>query len=131
MTDEHIKLYIEEFMAERGIKEGDNLTESDLMEFARLFLGVVDVNDRVFLGVDGWLMWIHGCLLNVWFDLAKHHEGEKISEVQELVAMGKILDEFLEFSRVYLGFDYKEGAFIDRKDRGDRFDRFKETNEQL
>lgn len=131
MKDEHIKVYIEDFMAERGIKEGDNLTESDLIEFAKLFLGVVDVNDRVFMGVGSWLMWIHGCLLEVWFGMAKHHEGEKISDVPELVAVGKMIDEFQEFSRVYLGFDYKEGEFIDRKDRGDRFDRFKETNKIL
>ena len=124
MTDEHIKLYINEFMDERGIKEGDDLHESDLIEFAKLFLGVVDVNDRVFLGVGSWLMWIHGCLLEVWFDMMKHHEGEKISDVPELVAVGKMIEEFREFCRVYLGFDYKENdGFIDRKDGGDRFNK--------
>ena len=131
MTDEHIKLYINEFMDERGIKEGDDLHESDLIEFAKLFLGVVDVNDRVFLGVGSWLMWIHGCLLEVWFDMMKLHEGEKISDVPELIAAGKMIDEFREFCRVYLGFDYKDGEFIDRKDRGDRFDRFKKTCKTL
>ena len=124
MTDEHIKLYIEEFMAERGIKEGDNLTENDLMEFAKLFLGVVDVNSKVFLGVGGWLMWIHGCLLQRFYNLTKEHPWKKVKDVPELMAAHNAIDEFERFVTLYLGFDYNKGAWIDRKDEGERFNNF-------
>ena len=123
MTDEHIKIYIEDFMTERGLKEGDNLTESDLMEFAKLFIRVVDANGKVFLGVDSWLMWIHGCLLQKSYKLSLKHPWEKVKDVPELVAAHNAIEEFERFATLYLGFDYDKGAWIDRNDEGARFDK--------
>ena len=111
MTDKEVfmQFQIESFLRERGLyKDGSpdlcNINMDDIQEMAKMFLEYVWVNGRSFLGVGGWLLWKDGCLLQEWFNEAKKHEGEKASDVPELVRLNKSIEEFEKFTKLYLGF---------------------------
>lgn len=120
MTDEHIKLWVEEYLDEKGISNSMPimaLSTNDLVELAKRFVSVVEVNGRIFIGIDGWLQWLFACLLERWFNVAKNHEGEVWSELPELVSLNEKIETFKSFAKEYLGFEYKEGIFVELEER--------------
>ena len=107
MTDEHIQMYIEEFLSDNNLQDTDKLTMQDLIALARRFINVVEANGHSFIGIDGWLQWIYGCLLQSWHNLPKHPDSP------ELTAASKRIEDFRAFAKSFLHFDYSEGTFTD------------------
>ena len=102
---------IDEFLAEKQIQDLKELTKSDLVDIAERFFGLFEAHGHLFLGLDSFLQYKYGCLLEKWFNEAKNHEGKKVNEVPELVSLSKDIDDFRAFTKKFLGFDYSKGTF--------------------
>jgi len=112
---EYINFHVKDFLASRGIST-DNLKEihismEQLNEMSEMFLDFLFIGDKQFLGVDGWLQWIYGCLLERFYQSCKKYNDVKVSEVPELQELYRNIDEFTFFAEKYLGYKCVDGGF--------------------
>lgn len=112
---EYINFHVKDFLAGMGVST-DNLQEihismGQLNELSEMFLDFLLVGDRQFLGVDGWLQWIYGCLLERFYQSCKKYKDVKVSQVPELRELYRNIDEFKVFTEKYLGYKYVDGEF--------------------
>jgi len=111
----YINFHVKDFLASRGIPT-DNLQEihismEQLNELSEIFLDFLFIGDRQFLGVDGWLQWIYGCLLERFYQSCKKYNGVKVSQVPELSELYRNIEDFKVFTEKYLGYKYVDGKF--------------------
>lgn len=114
--EELAKFYVMDFLQRKSLIENGKIRTSQitidvLTEMAQDFIEVVNVGDKNFIGIEGWLLWINSCLVQKWFDEAEKYEGVKISDVPELVYIKKEIDEFEIFTKKYLGYEKEDGSF--------------------
>ena len=95
----------------KGIQDVKDATIDDVASIASEFFGMIEVRGHVFYGINGYLQYLYGCMLDKWFKEAKKHEGVKCADVPELVSMQKEIDGFLEYTKEFLGFEYADGTF--------------------
>lgn len=77
--------------------------------------GMIEVHGSVYCGIEGYLQYVYGCMLSKWLNEAIKHDGMKVSDVPELVAMKKEIDTFLEYTEKFLGFKEVDGGFKEIK----------------
>lgn len=82
-----------------------------IADIAGDFFGMVEVRGKVYCDIGEFLQNIYGCLLQAWHEEAKKHKGVKSSDVPELVAKFNEIDEFLKYTKKYLGFEEINGGF--------------------
>ena len=97
----------------KGIQDLKDATIDDVAEIASEFFGMIEVRGHVFIGINGFLQHVYGCLLDKWFKEAKKHKGVKCADVPELVSMQKEIDGFVEYTKRFLGFEYVDGSFVE------------------
>ena len=97
----------------KGIQDVKDAKIDDVASIASEFFGMIEVRGHIFFGINGYLQYVYGCLLDKWFKEAKNHEGVKCSDVPELVSIQKETDEFLEYTKRFLGFEYVDGNFVE------------------
>ncbi len=114
MEKEYFKQNIILELKKRGIPL-DNLPIDLIADIAGDFFGMIEVRGRVHYGVGGFLQYIYGCLLQMWKEEAKKHKEVKCSDVPELVAKSNEIDNFLKYTKKYLGFEEINGGFKEVK----------------
>jgi len=114
MKKEYFKQNIISELKKRGIPL-DNLPIDLIADIAGDFFGMIEVRGRVYYGVDEFLQHIYGHLLQTWMEEAKKHEGVKCTDVPELVAKANEIDNFLKYTKRYLGFEEINGGFKEVK----------------
>ena len=110
MKKEYFKQNVISELKERGISP-DDMPIDLIADIAGDFFGMVEVREKVYCGIGGFLQNIYGCLMQTWYEEAKKHKGVKCSDVPELVAKFNEIDEFLKYTKKYLGFEEINGGF--------------------
>lgn len=95
----------------KGIQDLKDATIDDVASIASEFFGMIEVRGHVFCSIDGYLQNIYGCMLDKWLKESKKYKVAKCSDVPELVSMQKEIDEFLDYTKRFLGFEYADGSF--------------------
>lgn len=109
---EYVKFQLYDFIRENKL-EFNERELSALLEFSEYMLEMVCANGQYHLGVAGWLQWKYACLLERFFQESKKHNGKRISEVPELKSISNDICEFLAFTKKHLGFEEKDGGFVE------------------
>lgn len=112
MEKEYFKQNIISELERRGIPS-EGMPIDLIADIAGDFFNMVEVRGKVYYGVGGFLQNIYGRLLQAWHEEAKKYEGVKCSNVPELVTKFNEIDEFLEYTKKYLGFKEEQGGFKD------------------
>lgn len=107
-VDEYVDFIVNDFLEEKQLLTNGKLnkeliTIDILKELAKQFLEIVYVDDKSFIGIEGWLLWIDSCLLQKWMNIARKYEGP-ISDNKELIELNKEIEEFESFTEKYLKF---------------------------
>ena len=110
MKKEYFKQNVISELKERGISP-DDMPIDLIADIASDFFGMIEVRESVYCGIAGFLQHIYGCLLQTWHEEAKKHENVKCSEVPELVVKFNEIDNFLKYTKKYLGFEEINGGF--------------------
>lgn len=97
----------------KGIQDLKDATIDDVASIASEFFGMIEVRGHVFCSIDGYLQNIYGCMLDKWLKESKKYKVAKCSDVPELVSIQKETDEFLEYTKRFLGFEYVDGNFVE------------------
>lgn len=110
---EYIKFHIEDFLHQHELSTTDShviISREELSELCEVFLDFLLIDNEQFLGVESWLQWIYGCLLQKFFNESKKHVGVRMSDVPELMAIHNDIEEFKILTKKYLKIDLdKEG----------------------
>ena len=114
MDNDYFKDSVISEIEKRGMSQ-DDLPIDLMADIASEFFNMIQVKGFTFCGIEGYLMYIYGCLLQRWNEEAKKYAEEKLSDVPELVAIQKDIDEFLEYTKKYLGFEEERGGFVEVK----------------
>ena len=117
MEKEYFRQNIISELKDSGLSP-DDMPVDLIADIAGNFFNMVEVRGRVYCGVGGFLQHIYGCLLQIWMEEAKKHEGVKCSDVPELVAKLNEIEKFLEYTKKYLGFEENNGGFKEVKEVG-------------
>ena len=116
MEKEYFKQNVISELKNRGLSP-DDMPVDLIADIAGDFFNMVEVRGRVYCGIEGFLQHIYGCLLQIWMEEAKKHEGVNYSDVPEFVAKLNEIDNFLKYTKKYLGFEEINGGFKEVKEK--------------
>ena len=116
MNKEYFKQNVISELERRGISS-DGIPINLIADIASDFFGMIEVRGSVYCGIAGFLQHIYGCLLYAWMEEAKKHENVKCSDVPELVVKSNEIDNFLKYTKKYLGFEEINGSFKEVKEK--------------
>ena len=88
-----------------------NITIDDIASISREFFGIIESNDKLFCGIEGYLQNVYACLISKWLEESKKHEGVKCSDVPELISIKNDIEEFKKYTEKFLRFKYTDGTF--------------------
>jgi len=95
----------------------DDLPIDLMADIASEFFNMIEVKGIVYCGIESYLGRVYGVLLKRFIDVARLHIGERLSDVPELVAINNDIDEFLKYTKKYLGFEEECGGFVEVKEK--------------
>lgn len=99
MNKAQISIWIDEFLKDNSLENIKDLDRSNLIKLCERFSNTIIIKDKTFLGLDGFLTYKLGILLN---------KAVKNSNDEESV---KDVEDFLNYTKKFLGFKEDKGGF--------------------
>lgn len=99
MNKAQISIWIDEFLKDNSLENIKDLDRSNLIELCERFSNTIIIKDKTFLGLDGFLTYKFGILLNK--AVKNPNDEESVKDVEN----------FLNYTKKFLGFKEDNGGF--------------------